>query len=252
MKFVYCSLGYAGALFRPADGTDGRDGAAARNLLAAFLIACLITCIGGWAGAGAGALRQLTACSKAMARSCRRCEHLRSGHDMNFALGQLSGRGRLSPPSTPPWRWRMAYGLPQDRRDRLDHRGHESRDAAGGAGVRRPLSGGHDRGRGRVRLVSLASCVLGAASRRIGWRSWCDSPTSADCAWPKFAARSADACSAAAPSPTHYGRTIHRPAGYVPSAPGPPTWDFPAAWAWCPGIAIRAARISSASAGLGR
>ncbi len=61
-----------------------------------------------------------------------------------------------------------------------------------------------------------------------------------------------DACSAAARFPRHCGRTFHRRAGYVPSARGRPTSDFPAAAGSASPCASSALVTSLASAGFDR
>ena len=89
MKFLYFGLGYEALYFALLTGMMGEI-ARPREIFWLLLIACLITCIGGWAAPALGPFATY-GLQQSYGAFVPEIEHLRSGHDMNFALGQIQG-----------------------------------------------------------------------------------------------------------------------------------------------------------------
>lgn len=89
MKFLYFDLGYEALYFTLLMGMMG-DSATPREIFWLLLIGCLITCIGGWAAPALGPF-DTYGLQQTYGPFVAEIQHLRSGHDMNFALGQIQG-----------------------------------------------------------------------------------------------------------------------------------------------------------------
>jgi hypothetical protein len=89
MKFAYFGLGYEALYFALLMGMMDET-ARPREIFWLLLIACVITCIGGWAAPALGPFATY-GLQQSYGAFVPEIEHLRSGHDMTFALGQLQG-----------------------------------------------------------------------------------------------------------------------------------------------------------------
>lgn len=89
MKFCYFGLGYEALYFSILMGMMG-DKTQPREIFWLLSISCLITGIGAWATPALGPFHTY-GLEQSYGAFVPEIEHLRSGHDMNFGLGELQG-----------------------------------------------------------------------------------------------------------------------------------------------------------------